>query len=205
MGRREVGGVLCASLFTGGFAAMIGATVVPDHSAYFDVLMYGGGAAIALAVVGFIILALTAPKPKQESDGPIGMRFEGCQNVETSGNIFEGMKAGIVDIGSKNSRHENNTIYGDNYNVNNYGKQPFRLTQAILEKVASSVDRSSPVTVGWTTTVDSKGPAHEILDFLKSRGFEVIDGKGHMVVMPPLTEPVEVRSSSNTVWVDITK
>lgn len=41
---------------------MIGATALPAHSPYFDILMYGAAAAIVVSLIGLAVLFLWQPK-----------------------------------------------------------------------------------------------------------------------------------------------
>lgn len=84
MDRRTVCGALCALMGSGGIAAMIGATKLPSEGEiYFDVLMYGGAAAVAVALVGFFVLWWTAPKakPQKASTGSTTARASGSAQV----------------------------------------------------------------------------------------------------------------------------
>ncbi|MCF8883169.1 hypothetical protein L5849_10710 [Erythrobacter sp. SN021] len=65
----EKRGILLALLVTvlsGGIAAMIGAASLPSGSPYFDVLIYGGIASIAVSAMGLMWLALTSSRPDRQ-------------------------------------------------------------------------------------------------------------------------------------------
>lgn len=71
MDRQTAIGTLCSVVAAGGVAAMIGATALSEHSAYFDTLMYGGAAAIALGLGGLIWLVVVPRRPPSPTPRPI--------------------------------------------------------------------------------------------------------------------------------------
>jgi hypothetical protein len=64
MERRTIAGTFCATILAGGVSAMIGATALGTASPFFNILIYGGLAAIVGGSLGLIGLWLSAPKSK---------------------------------------------------------------------------------------------------------------------------------------------
>lgn len=68
MDRHAVAVTLFGTLFAGGIAAMVGATAVPANSPYFDVLLWGGIVAIAIGLIGLILLMIFPGKKPPEPE-----------------------------------------------------------------------------------------------------------------------------------------
>ena len=74
MGKRGITATLFATLLAGGGAAVIGAASLPEASSYFTYLMYGGAGAIALSLIGLLILLLLPEKASLETRSTIDQR-----------------------------------------------------------------------------------------------------------------------------------
>lgn len=99
MDRRGVIATLCASAFTVGAAALIGAATIQSGSPYFDLLLYCGIAGVLIGVFGLLALVVFPAKTKSPEASPVRKHIN--QGV-ISHNQSGGITAGTVVIGKPN-------------------------------------------------------------------------------------------------------
>lgn len=110
MDRRTIG-TICATIFAGGIASLIGVTAVPAESAYFSILLWGGVAAIAVGFTGLVGLAIWPRKERRvaSDDRPksAGHYFEDCTDMMVENCVGIGDNP-FVDIGGTKNTFRGN-------------------------------------------------------------------------------------------------
>lgn len=101
--------------------------------------------------------------------------------------------------------YENNgTVHGNmGPTHNHYGKQPFQMTQSVMEEVATHLGGLDEIEVDWIGTLQSRADMQKLGDFLEARGIKIRRGGGIGMLIPPLSTPIELRG--NKLLVDSTK
>jgi|SRR5579884_924179 len=149
--------------------------------------------------------------PSEPKPSGSGIFLAGCENAIVSDNVVEGYGSGIVDIGGRGNRHENNTVMGDSYTNTgtnyghigpvNQGRQEYELTDEAISEIVSRIPSGRDVVIQKPGTTRGREMGQRLRAAVERAGFKV--ARDRELVIANYPQPLTETDNGREYWITI--